>query len=59
MIIEIKVIDDDNIKTSIEFEADLEHIDGLETTFRNFSKFLMKVGAEFPEELEKFILNEI
>ena len=59
MIIEIKVTDDDNIKTSIEFEADVEHIDGLETIFRNLSKFLIKIGAEFPEELEKFILNEV
>ena len=58
MIIEIKVTDDDNIKTSIEFDADPHDLAGLEEIFRNFSLFLVKIGAEFPEEINEFLYDD-
>lgn len=58
MIIEIKVTDEDNITTSIEFDADPHELDGLEDIFRKFSLFLVKIGAEFPEEINEFLYDD-
>jgi len=55
MIIEIKATDDDGIVTSITIDEDVYNDEGLENIFKKFTIFMIKNGADLPEEITDFL----
>ncbi len=55
MIIEIKATDDDGITTSITIDEDIYDDEGLENIFKMFTIFLLKNGADLPDEITEYL----
>jgi hypothetical protein len=55
MIIEVKATDDDGITTSITIDEDVYEDQGLEQIFKMFTIFMIKNGADLPEEITDFL----
>ena len=55
MIIDIKATDEDGITTSITIDEDLYDDEGLENVFKMFTIFMIKNGADLPEEITDFL----
>jgi|14BtaG_2_1085337.scaffolds.fasta_scaffold10350_3 hypothetical protein len=55
MIIEIKATDDDGITTSITIDEDVYNDDGLENIFKMFTIFMLKNGADLPDEITEYL----
>lgn len=58
MIIEIKAEDEDGIVTVLQLNEDITEVEGLEKVFRKFTLFLLKNGADLPEEIAEELLND-
>lgn len=55
MIIEVKATDDDGITTSITIDEDVFEDEGLENIFKMFTIFMIKNGADLPDEITDFL----
>lgn len=55
MIIEVKATDDDGITTSITIDEDVYEDEGLENIFKMFTIFMIKNGADLPDEITDFL----
>lgn len=55
MKIEIKAQDENGITTSLVLDEDIADLEGLQEVFKKFTLFLMKNGAELPEEIEDML----
>lgn len=55
MLIEIKAQDENGITTSLVLNEDIEDLEGLENVFKKFTLFMIKNGADFPEEITDFL----
>ena len=58
MIIEIKAEDENGIVTVLQLNEDITEVEGLEEVFRKFTLFLLKNGADLPEEITEELLND-
>lgn len=58
MIIEIKAEDENGIVTVLQLNEDITEVEGLEEVFRKFTLFLLKNGADLPEEIAEELLND-
>ena len=58
MLIEIKAEDENGIVTTIQLNEDIREVEGLEKVFKKFTLFLLKNGADLPEEIEEELLND-
>lgn len=55
MIIEIKTQDENGITTSLVLNEDIEDLEGLENVFKKFTLFMIKSGAELPDEVLDYL----
>ena len=55
MTIKLIATDNDGIETTATINHDLTDLEGLEDAMKLIVKFMIKAGAEFPEEIEEFI----
>lgn len=55
MIIEIKATDDDGIVTSITIDEDVYDMVGIENIFKKFTIFMIKNGADLPEDVTDYL----
>tara|TARA_A100001011_G_scaffold390343_1_gene473596 strand:+ start:4225 stop:4407 length:183 start_codon:yes stop_codon:yes gene_type:complete len=55
MTIKLIATDDDGIETTATLDHDLTDVEELEDAMKLIVKFMLKAGAEFPEEIEEFI----
>tara|TARA_B100000963_G_C22343184_1_gene543882 strand:- start:168 stop:335 length:168 start_codon:yes stop_codon:yes gene_type:complete len=55
MLIEIKAQDENGITTSICIDEDITDIEGLEQVFKKFTLFMVKNGAELPDEILDYL----
>jgi|TARA_B110000444_G_C18817964_1_gene586149 hypothetical protein len=55
MIIEVKATDEDGIVTSITIDENVYDDEGLENIFKKFTIFMIKNGADLPEEITDFL----
>lgn len=58
MLIEIKAEDENGIVTTIQLNEDISEVEGLEKVFKKFTLFLLKNGADLPEEIAEELLND-
>ena len=58
MLIEIKAEDENGIVTTIQLNEDIREVEGLEKVFKKFTLFLLKNGADLPEEIADELLND-
>tara|TARA_A100001391_G_C5074078_1_gene278854 strand:- start:1524 stop:1700 length:177 start_codon:yes stop_codon:yes gene_type:complete len=58
MLIEIKAEDENGIVTTIQLNEDIREVEGLEKVFKKFTLFLLKNGADLPEEIAEELLND-
>ena len=58
MLIEIKADDENGIVTTIQLNEDISEVEGLEKVFKKFTLFLLKNGADLPEEIAEELLND-
>ena len=58
MMIEIKAEDENGIVTTIQLNEDIREVEGLEKVFKKFTLFLLKNGADLPEEIAEELLND-
>ncbi len=55
MIIEIKAQDENGITTSLVLNEDIDDLEGLENVFKKFTLFMIKNGAELPDEVYDYL----
>ena len=55
MKIEIKAQAENGITTSLVLDEDIADLEGLQEVFKKFTLFLIKNGAELPEEIEDML----
>jgi hypothetical protein len=55
MIIEIKTQDENGITTSLVLNEDIEDLEGLENVFKKFTLFMIKSGAELPDDVLDYL----
>lgn len=55
MTIKFIATDNDGIETTATINHDLTNLEELEDAMKLIVKFMIKAGAEFPEEIEEFI----
>lgn len=55
MKIEVKAQDENGITTSLVLDEDIADFEGLQEVFKKFTLFLIKNGAELPEEIEDML----
>ena len=55
MKIEVKAQDEYGITTSLVLDEDIADFEGLQEVFKKFTLFLIKNGAELPEEIEDML----
>ena len=51
MLIEIKAQDENGITTILSIDEDITDVEGLQEVFKKFTLFMVKNGAELPDEI--------
>tara|TARA_B100001057_G_scaffold493264_1_gene587342 strand:- start:1349 stop:1522 length:174 start_codon:yes stop_codon:yes gene_type:complete len=51
MLIEIKAQDENGITTILSIDEDITDVEGLQEVFKKFTLFMLKNGAELPDEI--------